>query len=150
VRWFDLRATGLSILLVCFIAATAWGTERNEECPTGLLPAIDEFLGSVNSVSLTEPVEDRNLRFQSYESAARNLVREARRFYGPFCPCSEILRDAWAYIAHAERIRTPPPGWDPKAGLRNLLDNTDVVRRAVMLQLHVTAWGWAMCNTNLP
>ncbi|MCA1960118.1 MAG: hypothetical protein LDL33_04920 [Desulfomonile sp.] len=145
-RRFVPLLTGLSVLLSCLFASPACAAEPNEECPTGLLPAIDEFLENVNKVSLTDPIEDREQRLLSYEIAIRDLVREARRFYGPFCPCSEILRDAMAYIENAERIRTPPPGWDPKASLQNLLDNTDNARRSLMLQLRLTAWGWMICK----
>jgi len=143
---FDLRMTLLSILLLCFITPFGWAGERNEACPTGLLPAIEDFLAGVNRVTIIDPVEDRGRRLHFYDLAVRNLVREARRFYGPFCPCSEILRDAWEYIENAEQRRTPPPGWDPKAGLQNLINNTDAARRSVMLQLRLTAWGWTICT----
>jgi hypothetical protein len=138
--------TGLSILCLSLVGATVWAAERNEACPTALLPAIEDFLCAVSRVSLIDPVEDRSQRVYSYELAAKRLIQEARRFYGPFCPCSEILRDAWAFIDNAERTRTPPPSWEPKPGPENLVLNTDVARRSIMLQMRVSAWGWTMCT----
>lgn len=136
---------GPFVLFVFAIAAVGWAAERNEACPTDLLPAIDEFLSDVTRVSLIDPVEDRNERVRLYESAVKSLIQAARRFYGPFCPCSEILRDAWAIIENTERTRTPPPGWEPKPAAENLVVNASTARRTVMLKMRLSAWGWTIC-----
>jgi hypothetical protein len=73
---------------------------------------VQEFV--LNSVSILRDCADPLERLEHYKSALRQLAKDARSVYGPFCPCDEFLSRAAALQNHREAWRSPPPGWDPK------------------------------------
>jgi len=73
---------------------------------------VEEFV--LDSVNILRDCPDSSERLERYKGALRQLVRDARSIYGPFCPCDQFLTRAAALQNHREAWRSPPPGWDPK------------------------------------
>ncbi len=73
---------------------------------------VDEFV--INNLTIMRDYPDPSERLEQYKRALRDLIKEARGIYGPFCPCDEFLNRAAALQSHRETWRSPPPGWNPK------------------------------------
>ena len=69
---------------------------------------VEEFV--LHSVSILRDCTDPLERSERYKSALRQLAKDARSVYGPFCPCDEFLTRAAALQNHREAWRSPPPG----------------------------------------
>ena len=72
---------------------------------------IEDYVLSITRISsnVSDPFERNRLQ----KEALRDLIKEARKVYGPFCPCEEFQGKAEAFQKHRENWRSPPPGWEP-------------------------------------
>lgn len=85
-------------------------------------------------------IEDREERHRRYYAALRDLVIAARRHFGPFCPCDELMKRADAYQTHRETYRSPPPGWTPAASKENLMMFSDIAQLDLAVHRGLTAF----------
>ncbi len=109
-----------SILIPSIIILIALAvTHARAAEPNALCPHVDRFILEMDRIAME--ADDARERRKLYDKAIRELVIEARRFFGIFCPCADILEAAHQYSIRVEWYRSPPPGWEPEPSAENLL-----------------------------
>lgn len=80
---------------------------------------VEDFVLTTTRISsnVSDPLERENRQ----REALKDLVRNARSVFGPFCPCDEFLEKAEALQKHREAWRSPPPGWEPNKSRADFL-----------------------------
>ncbi len=101
------RACQVIQLILCillFVPATALAGEKCDKI-------IEVFV--LNNTRIFRDYSDPLKRREFYNEALKQLVKDVRSIYGPFCPCDEFLSKAAALQNHREAWRSPPAGWEP-------------------------------------
>jgi hypothetical protein len=132
-----LVRAGLCLVVLAFILplhATA------EEKPNSFCDAIEKYILRVDDIA--HGIDDAGKRRIQYDIALKKLMDAAHTYFGPSCPCDEILRDAKFQEYTVESYRKPPPGWEPGPTPENVVLFTQISRHTLRAQMELTKWCW--------
>jgi hypothetical protein len=133
------RSSQIIPLIVCGVILLGGTAVAGEKCDK----IIEKFIVSNTRISRDYP--DPMERQKLLNTALKELVRNARAVYGPFCSCDELLNSAAALQKHREAWRSPPPGWDPyRFRATNLPLEVEIAREDVRLLMALVT----LCNTH--
>lgn len=130
---FSLSACVLLILL----ASQDAGAQQR------LCDAIEEYLLRNDRIALDDSATFAQRR-ELYKRSLIDLISAARRIFGPFCPCDELVERAVAHQQHREKYRSPPPGWDP-GDIDYLYSDIVIAREELRLLMRLTQ----LCHSGL-
>jgi hypothetical protein len=108
-----------------------------------LCDAIEQYILTNDRIALDDSTtqEQRN---ELYKNSLADLITAARRIFGPFCPCDELVKRAVAYQQHREKYRSPPPGWEP-GDIDYLYNDIVIAREELRLLMRLTQ----LCHSGL-
>jgi len=130
-----IRVAFLVVLTLAACPRLAGADEPNAFCDS-----IEEYILRVDDIA--QNTDDPRLRKTQYEESLKKLLKAARAYFGPSCPCDRIMEAAKAQASVAEMYRKPAPGWEPGPTTENLLLFTRISRHVVRTQMKLTHWCW--------
>lgn len=102
-------------IVVCTLSLASGTAAAGMKCDK----IVEDFVLMITRISSN--VSDPQERDSLQKEALRDLVRNARSVYGPFCPCEEFLTKAEALQKLREAWRSPPTGWEPNKSRADFL-----------------------------
>jgi hypothetical protein len=126
---FVARTIGIVTCALCLASGTATAGKKCDKI-------IEEFVLMTTRISgnVSDPQERTSLQ----KEALKDLIKNARSVYGPFCPCEEFLEKAEAFQKHREEWRSPPPGWEPNKSRADFLSlETEIAHEDIRLLMQL-------------
>jgi hypothetical protein len=122
----------VSCFLACVLVATSGTAYAGKKCDD----IITEYVLAITRISTN--VSDPQERSILQKDALKELIKNARSIYGPFCPCDEFLNRADAFQEHRENWRSPPPGWEPGKFRADFLPlEVEIAHEDIRLLMHL-------------
>jgi hypothetical protein len=109
---------------------------QNVRAQESLCDAIQEYIIRNDRIALDDSADSAQRR-ELYRQSLGDLIAAARRIFGPFCPCDELVRRAIAHQQHREKYRSPPPGWEP-GDIDYLYSDIQIAREELRLMMSLT------------
>ena len=132
-----LRTIVLIILISAGSSTQVFPGQHFQQRPA-LCPALHSFMDAVFKTAISE--KDRKARLQDYESAIQQVMRTARKHFGPFWDPRVFHNAVIQYVRHQEMYRRPPEGWDPRGSRDNIVLFSDIARGGLRIDLDLLSW----------
>ncbi|MDQ7785595.1 MAG: hypothetical protein RDU20_22130 [Desulfomonilaceae bacterium] len=131
-----MKTPVMLIIVAAILTPVTAPCEKRDFC-RGLEEFVDTIFKTANFDN------DPTSREKKYTSAVNELTSAAGRHFGPVWDSGRFTEDVMAFVRHQELYRRPPPGWEPKSSMENMILFSGIARDGLQIDLKLLNW----CNT---